>query len=525
MTTSRSTEVEKRTTSRRAPISIAGALAALCAARAEQAEITDERPVWARYPNDPVGFAEHVIGVTLTPDQRAIVEATRDNLRVAVRSGHKVGKSLTCAVIALWFYCSFPGARVIITAATDRQVNGIIWREIKRFVKRAPIAIPGADSIGELARTGIRSSDFSEIVGFTAKESEAMAGISGAHLLYLVDEASGVSDSIFEAIEGNRAAGARLVMISNPTRCDGEFFEAFHAKSRFYKCFHVSSRSVIGMRIPGLASADWITEKEEEWGIDSLLFKVRVEGEFPINEERKAISLALLEAALARWAETKAEGRLCIGLDPAGPGDGGDETAFALRRGLKIFRVVSFTSLTPEGILAHLRGLIREHGDPDPRRATPPLVVLDATGPIGYDVLGILRAHLTHHPREFEVARVKSSDKAVRQPSIYDRMRDELWANCALWLRDGGAIPADAKLEKDLHTPEFASDGYGRLKATDKPTLRKLLGRSPDRGDAVTLAVWEPLSARAQEPPPAEHEEHANTSNPYDALNVWRARR
>lgn len=529
MTASRAAEVAKRAPGRRVAVTMAGALAARATARAQAVRDanTDMRPEWARYAHDPVGFARNILGLELTPEQRAIVEAVRDNDRVAVRSGRRTGKSISCAVIALWFYCSFPAARVTITASTDRQVNGIIWRDTKRIIHRAPVRIPGADNVGELARTGIKSPDFSEIVGFTAKEGVAIQGIAGTHMLFIVDEASGVADGIFDAIEGNRASKGKMkaVLVGNPNRCDGEFFEAFHRKSQYYKTLHVSSRAVSAYGIDGLADAGWIADRETEYGKDSAFYRVHVEGEFPVNEEKKAIALALIEAAQERWHDTPAEGRLYIGLDPAGPGTEGDETAFAIRRGAKVMRVVAFTGLTPEGILANLLGFIKEHQSAaDVRRGLAPMVVLDKQGEQGAKVLGALREHLTRNRHDFELAPIQSSDAAWRQPAIYDRIRDELWANLAAWLRDGGAIPHDERLERDLHAPEFFTDRRGKLKATDKRTLAKLLGgRSPDRGDAVTLACWEPLSARVQEQPPAEHGAAMQAANPYDALNAWRA--
>src|SRR5204862_354817 len=134
---------------------------------------------------------------------------------------------------------------------------------------------------GELARTGLKSVDFREIVGFTAREAEAVAGISGRNLLYILDEASGIPDEIYEAIEGNRAGGARVVLLGNPTKTTGEFFDAFHAKARFYKTITVSSEQTPNVvtgrdEIPGLATRAWIEEKREEWRPDSALYKVRV---------------------------------------------------------------------------------------------------------------------------------------------------------------------------------------------------------------------------------------------------------
>ena len=61
--------------------------------------------------------------------------------------------------------------------------------------------------LADLARSGMKSDDFREIVGFTAKQAEAVAGISGENVLYLVDEASGVPR---ETLLGRRDAEAVL---------------------------------------------------------------------------------------------------------------------------------------------------------------------------------------------------------------------------------------------------------------------------------------------------------------------------
>lgn len=486
------------------PRNVASALAvALIAASCTLLAASDHTWPSPRYREDPIAFCREVLGVEPWAAQVAVLEALRDFKRVAVASGHKCGKSTTAIIAALWFYCSFDDARVILTATTSRQVDAILWRELKKIRRRALVPIQG--EIGELARTGLKATDFREIVGFTAREAEGVAGISGKNILYIPDEASGIGDDIFEAIEGNRAAGGdgtRLLMISNPTRTEGEFFEAFHSKAEFYKTIQISSETtpnVIEGRevIPGLAGRDWIEEKRREWGVDSPLYKVRVKGEFVIAEEGKILSLHAIGEAEKRWASTPASGRLYIGVDPAGPGEGGDETAIAVRRGQKIIALYAHRGQSEDAVLVHVLAAIAEHRL---ERDEPPVVVVDKQGPIGGSIYGRLRA--IEDRERLVVAGVQASDRACRQPHIYDRVRDELWANLAQWLREGGAIPEDTKLAKELHAPEWSTIITGRLKASPKDVLRKLLGRSPDRGDAVALAVWTPLAVREEEPEP-----------------------
>ncbi len=402
--------------------------------------------VWPspRWRNDIIGFAHDVLGVGTWNRQEDLLRAIQEHPRVSCRSGHKVSKSNTAAIVALWFYCSFPDARVVMSSVTSRQVDAILWREMRKIKAKAKFPIDG--DMHEMARSGLKAFDFREVVGFTAREAEAVAGISGANLLYLLDEASGIPDSIFEAIEGNRAGGARVVMFSNPTRTKGEFFESHHKKKSFYRTVHISSEetpNVIEGRevIPGLAGRSFIDEKREEWGVDSALYRVRILGEFVLNEEGKIFSLHLIDQAEARWHDTPDEGRFQIGIDPAGPGLGGDESMFAVRRGNKILQLYPFRGISDAGHLVHLLGILAEHR----RDREPAFVAVDREGPIGNSVYGLLRAHLEAHPNAFELIAVRSSDRAIRQPEIYDRVRDELWANAAQWLRDGGTLIEDLK--------------------------------------------------------------------------------
>jgi hypothetical protein len=504
-----------------------------------------------RYRQDPVAFCREILGIEPWSKQIEIIEAVRDHKRVAVRSGHKIGKSSGAAMIALWYYCSHEDARVVMTSTTSRQVDQILWRELSMMRarsgrcleckakdpdgRRIPRPCPHSSlidgDIGMMARTGLKSDDFREVVGFTAREAEAVAGISGRHLLYLADEASGIPEEIFEAIEGNRAGGARLVMMGNPTRNDGEFYAAFHEKSDFYHGITVSSEetpNVIEGRdvIPGLATRQWIEEKREEWGDDSPLYKVRVKGIHALHEDGKIFSIASIAEAEMRWAETLESGRLFVGLDPAGPSGSGDETVFAIRRGLKLISLVAQRGLTDEGHLSHLLVLLTKHKLP---RETP-VVVIDREGSIGASLMGMLRNYVETNSSAFDLVAVRASDRAVRQPQVYDRMRDELTANLEAWIRDGGAILEDVKLAGEMHALEWETQQSGRLKVTRKDKVRKGLGRSPDRYDALALAVWEPLSLKEGVPPSAqtsrnEYEQVPAGLDPYSGSRAFERRR
>ncbi len=559
-------QVINRTGARARPTCIGSALAALRELDAIESGIQWPSP---KYQQNPVGFATDILGQHVWEAQVEILEAVRDHDRVSVRSGHKIGKSNTAAILAFWFFSSFTDARVVLTSVTARQVDAVLWREVRKMRARAgrcldcktadagrsdeqrrrfPAPSPCAHSslipgkMPDLARSGFRSDDMREIVGFTAREAEAVAGVSGENILYLPDEASGIDDLIFEAIDGNRAGGAKICLFSNPTRTEGEFFESHNSKALrvdqhgktigFYKTIHVSSEDTPNVRegrkvIPGLATREWVNEKKLEWGEESALYKVRVKGEFCLNEEGKILSLHDLLLAELRWDETEGEGRLFIGLDPAGPGDAGDDSVFAPRRGFKVFALhVPAQGLTAEQHITELLFVIKTHRNGD--RDQVPVVVIDRDGPIGSEIYGLLRAYADTHPGTFVVVGVRGSEYAKRDKDIYDRVRDTVWANAAAWFKSGGAIPEDTRLAKELHGPSwFQPLGSAKLKATSKKDLRKMLdGRSPDRADAVCLSLWEPSvlddDVTPQRPAATPSRERIPVLNPYQAQNAFR---
>ena len=105
----------------------------------------------------------------------------------------------------------------------------------------------------------------------------------------------------------------------------------------------------------------------------------------------------------------------------------------------------------------------------------------------------------------FDLVTVRASQRATREPYVYEHIRDELTANLEAWIREGGALPEDTKLAEELHVWEWRKQVNGRLKLwPKKQDLRKskgtptnpAIGRSPDRYDAVTLSVWVPLEYR-----------------------------
>lgn len=531
------------------------------------ADVTRIKLPSTRYRDDPVAFFREILGIEPWSRQIDVLEMLRDNNRVAWKSGRRVSKSNTDAGAGLWWYSSHPNARVILTAPTARQVDGILWREVGilrdesgrcvacreqakagRYVP-APCEhsarIPG--TIGKLARTGLEIGH-NEIRGFTARDGEAFQGYAGPHMLFIADEASGVEQAIIDVIKGNLAGGGKLLLTGNPTRNEGEFYDAFHTLKRDmddpesigYATITTSSEEspnvVMGREvIPGLATREWIREREMEWGRDSPMFQIHVLGEFAVNEAGRIFSVDAITQAQERWAERTTDaagrvteisadpkiGRLFVGLDPAGATGMGDDTVFCFRRGPHVVAFEHRKGLDDEGHLIQLLVLMG-------RRAAEkekPVVVLDASGSIGAGLNGRLRSYAEQHPHAFRLVSVRGSDYA-REMSC-DRMRDELTLNLERWLRAGGEIPVDDKLAGEMHVMEWdILPGSGKQKVTAKTKIKRELGRSPDRYDALALACYEPSNLDEPEAPPPQDPRaltaRGGALDPYAGRDAWR---
>jgi hypothetical protein len=443
------------------------------------------RELLTRYRDNPVRFAREVLGVRVWKRQADVLNAVVKHARVSVRSGHKTGKSTSAAILALWWVCTRRRGRVIMTSATYRQIKSILWKELRRILRGAPFPVGGV--LADDPETGLQFEDGREILGFSAKDPEKVAGFSGPEMLFIMDEASGIPEPIFEAVEGNRAAGARVAMFSNPTQTSGTFYDSHNGSREFWYPIHISSRespNVVEGRviIPGLAGREWVEEKLAEWGQDSAMFQVRVEGNFPKQGSNAIIALGLVEAALARFAELPDDdGPLEIGLDVAEFGD--DDSVLIARRGRKVYDPECWHGLDAVQLAGKVLAYVREYRALDGEIAT---VKVDVVG-VGAGVASILG----QHAKEIRVVRVNASaTPTVDEHAVgkLKNMRAQLWVGLRDWLKTGG-MPSDGRLEAELVAPLYFFDVGGRLQVEAKAEIRKRLGRSTDRADALALAV------------------------------------
>ena len=250
----------------------------------------------------PVGFAREYLGVRLWSKQEEALRAVRDHRRVAVKAGNGLGKGFTAAVAVLWFLSCHNPAIVLTTAPTGRQVRHVLWREIGRLHGKA-----GGLLGGHVFNTRWEVAHDRFALGLSTDEADQFQGFHSPNMLIVVDEAEGVEEPIYDAIEAVMTTGnCKLLLIGNPTSDSGTFRRAFHEDRRMYHTITISaleSPNVEQQRVvvPGLTTAEWVAERAGMWGEESPMYQARVLGLFCDQPQDRLIPLSKIEEAIARY--------------------------------------------------------------------------------------------------------------------------------------------------------------------------------------------------------------------------------
>ena len=83
-------------------------------------------------------------------------------------------------------------------------------------------------------------------------------------------------------------------------------------------------------------------------------------------------------------------------------------------------------------------------------------------------------------------------EKAINRDRYANR-RAEMWDLVREWLSDSVRLPADEELLDELVSVNKKYDRLGRLQLEEKDELKKRLGRSPDKADALALTFATPV--------------------------------
>ena len=452
--------------------------------------LEDFQRLIARWRASPFLFVVEALGVSperkqtspttwegMEPWQKEALEKIAKEDRVSIKAGHGVGKTAFESWVVWWFLVTRYPCKIPITANSQDQLRDVVWAEIALWGRRLPDEFRNQFEVtAERIFLKAAPEECFAVARTASKERpEALQGFHATHLLFIIEEASGIDDIIFEVAQGALSTpGAKVVMCANPTRLSGFFFDSHHALRHRWATMTVSSEDV--PRAKG-----HIEDIIAKYGKDSNAYRIRVQGEFPTTEDEQVIPLEWIKAAVGRKVETVKRYRPVWGVDVARFGD--DRTTLAKRQNNSLLEKIKFwrgkDSMQVAGIIVNEW---RETIEP----MRPSEILVDVIG-IGAGVVDRLY-ELGLPVRGINVGEQASSKEQ------FVRLRDELW-----WLgrkffeAKDCKIPDDDGLISELCAPTYKFMSTGKVIVESKDEMKKRISRSPDLADAflLTLAAGE----------------------------------
>lgn len=492
---------------------------------------------YARYARDPVAYAAKCLRAEWWDKQQQIARALIEPpYRVLVKASHSVGKSHVAAGIVNWWYDTRRPSIAITTAPTFKQVQDVLWKEI-RLQRRPRGGFPGP----KMPRLEDAPDHYA--VGLTADSGEAVQGQHGPAVLAVIDEAVGVPPYVWEALDSMMmGVEYACLAICNPTDSTSEFYRREQQTEVPYTVISISCLDHPNIdleldghapKYPAAVRLAWVNERILEWcqplgGGEPLPTDIQwpprpgtVLGEpkwYRPGPDAEARLLGRWPSQTygvwSDWLFTQAEEPLpdadvntapVIGCDVARFGD--DDTAIHVRCGAVSLHHEAINGQATDATAGRLTQLAREwaawhtarrdpHAAPiDPKKLR---IQVDDDG-VGGGVVDLLRT------AGYCVVPVNAACAAYDQ-TAYPNVRSELWFAAAARARARrvslARLPAKVrhKLRVQAMAPTYKLDAAGRRVVEPKADTKKpdRLGRSPDDMDALNLAYYEvPAAAGA----------------------------
>lgn len=481
-------------------------------------------------------FAREVLGVNLDKEQEAILRSVQHHPRTSVASGTARGKDFVAAVAAVCFMYLTPkwnedrdliaNTKVALTAPTDRQVKNIMMPEISRLYNRAKkrgVKLPGRLNVYDI-RT-----DHEEwfLTGFKASEHdhEAWSGFHAVNTMFVITEASGISDDTFGAIEGNLQGNSRILLVFNPNQTTG--YAAKSQKGERWSKFRLNSMTapnIVEKRevIPGQVDYNWFLDKLENWctlirpdefdeAQDDFeyegqwyrpmdIFRVKVLGKFPKVGIDNLIPEQWIESAQERWVKYHKTKRveqypvkLTLGVDVAGQGR--DSTVYCYRRGNI---VTHFVKTNSGGEANHMEIAGQIVAD---LKAEPKAVAMIDT--IGEGAGVYSRTKELHYEdralscKNSESAKDESTDDPltdVTGENTFANMRAYTFWAVRDWLNpkngQNAMLPPGDSFTEEATEIKWKRNSNGEIIIEPKEDIKKRLGRSTDLFDSLALSFF-----------------------------------
>jgi len=464
--------------------------------------------------NDPDAFNDVFVadGKSFWSRQREMSESVVKYRKTIIYSGNMIGKDFWVGRLVWWWLLTRPGSLVMITGPSQTSLGSITWKEVRQAIPRWL----GTDiqSVSARLSQGVKTSpqivDLGpgwQAMGLSTTTVERFSGHHNNHLLVVIDEASGLEPEIRDSIES--LGYERLVAIGNPIRAEGPFIDMIRQAEADLRDNIPPRLATNAIRIPstdsphahlekspwGIADRTWIESSYRTYGGEhSFWCNSHIHAIIPTVSAQRLIPDAWLDYAtqIQRFNQPQNHPvhrtrRIAVDLSE---GVGRDDTAILVRDSNGILDCDARNSLSLADAAAATANLAKRWGVPAER--------------ISYDGLGIGRDFPRHlakcgligciryvgggepaEPRRFFNLRTESAWH------LHDRLNPDRHTDDRYPLtsrQSPFAIPLRAwwsLLRQDLAALTYELVGERQVKLIKKEDLMGVLGRSPDRGDAL----------------------------------------
>ena len=416
-------------------------------------------------------------------------DATRFTpLRIAVASGHGIGKSALIAMIVKWALDTCEDTRIVVTAAKESQLLTKTMPEIVKWSSLSSTAGLFRPMTGALVSTakGHERSWRADAETWSITNTEGFAGLhnKGRRIVMIYDEASGIIPQVWEVTLGALTdADTEIIWIAfgNPTQNVGGFRDCFRRHRALWNTRQIDSRTVEG------TNSDYLDELVRTYGEDSDVVRVRVRGQFPSASSLQFIPSDVVAEARLRAVDVLPSDPLVYGVDIARFGN--DHTTLVRRCGRDArsrpwLRWYGTDLVTLANAIKH-EALIER----------PEAIFVDV-GAMGIGVIDMLRAFNVENVHEVNFgSRGRDAIWAGATRVRTANKRAEMWTNMRAWLARG-AIPDEQRIEDDLTGVEYGYDADQAVLLEKKEHMRSRGLPSPDDADALALTFAEPVRPR-----------------------------
>lgn len=466
-------------------------------------------------------FFEEVLNMELDEWQKDFVESFLKNERTVAVASKGVGKTKLLAGIAIYMLVLYYEPKIAVMSVTKDHLRDNLWAEMLKFIEKSPFLKATLDK--SATRITIKGSDIAFIAARSIPKGSneedmksALAGLHANHVAFMVDEAGSLPDSLWDtadAILANEQLHptipkfARILACANAEMPRGLFYRVYASKnsetpseeSKQWNMINISSDPLDPKRSKRV-SIEWAQGVIDKYGgRDHPVVKINVLGIYPDTSQELFLSEWEIDEAMRRSYEEHlvAHHEPSMGVDVS---RGGDDTILVVRRGLKVY---PFVKVNPKadghevGRAVKLEAFARK----------VERVKVDGTGGYGLSVIDYLKAE-----GSLDVVPI-IYNKSATKPDSFNNIRTEMYCKMRDWIRAGGALPNDPMLKEDLLAPKINIRG-SRFELEPKEEIRKRLGRSPDRGDALAQTFAEATSVKEglfdPNSDPDKYDEHGN---------------